>query len=195
MASRISVVVVSAGIPPRVGPSNPHRTVPTRYPGAAGLPEHPLHPPLTDVTIGMFVLAGGLGVIGYVGVIRDHLRVARNQVRRIAGGKPARLAFSAEPSVMARDPHRPPHRPLAVRAGAAEPRACWRGTLRRWPNARGSRKRWSTAGTPTEFTVAGATAATTTAITTATTTTSARTNKARRCARARTSSLAPSCGT
>src|SRR4051794_12782786 len=29
-----------------------------------GLPGHPLHPPLTDATIGMFVLAAGLGVVG-----------------------------------------------------------------------------------------------------------------------------------
>src|SRR5581483_7877131 len=30
-----------------------------------GLPGHPLHPPLTDATIGMFVLAGGLAIVGY----------------------------------------------------------------------------------------------------------------------------------
>src|SRR3954466_13982491 len=29
-----------------------------------GLPGHPLHPPLTDATIGMFVLAAGLAVLG-----------------------------------------------------------------------------------------------------------------------------------
>src|SRR5918911_4657739 len=34
-----------------------------------GLPGHPLHPPLTDATIGMFVLAAGLGVIGRAGAI------------------------------------------------------------------------------------------------------------------------------
>jgi uncharacterized membrane protein len=28
---------------------------------------HPVHPPLTDATIGMFVLAGGLGAIGALG--------------------------------------------------------------------------------------------------------------------------------
>jgi uncharacterized membrane protein len=39
-------------------------TVPVR-----GLPGHPLHPPLTGATIGMFVLAGGLAVIGYAGGI------------------------------------------------------------------------------------------------------------------------------
>jgi uncharacterized membrane protein len=36
-----------------------------------GLPGHPLHPPLTDATIGMFVLATGLAVIGYAGAIED----------------------------------------------------------------------------------------------------------------------------
>src|SRR3954447_2628256 len=32
-----------------------------------GLPGHPLHPPLTDATIGMFVLAGALAVVGALG--------------------------------------------------------------------------------------------------------------------------------
>jgi uncharacterized membrane protein len=36
-----------------------------------GLPGHPLHPPLTDATIGMFVLATALAVIGKAGVIPD----------------------------------------------------------------------------------------------------------------------------
>lgn len=36
-----------------------------------GLPGHPLHPPLTDATIGMFVLATGLSVIGALGAIED----------------------------------------------------------------------------------------------------------------------------
>src|SRR4051794_41405656 len=36
-----------------------------------GLPGHPLHPPLTDATIGMFVLAAGLGIIGKAGAIAD----------------------------------------------------------------------------------------------------------------------------
>jgi uncharacterized membrane protein len=36
-----------------------------------GLPGHPLHPPLTDATIGMFVLASGLAIIGYAGAIED----------------------------------------------------------------------------------------------------------------------------
>jgi uncharacterized membrane protein len=33
-----------------------------------GKPGHPAHPPLTDATIGMFVLAVGLGVFGRAGV-------------------------------------------------------------------------------------------------------------------------------
>ena len=36
-----------------------------------GLPGHPLHPPLTDATIGMFVLATGLAVLGALGLIED----------------------------------------------------------------------------------------------------------------------------
>jgi uncharacterized membrane protein len=32
-----------------------------------GLEGHPAHPPLTDATIGMFVLAAGLGVVGAIG--------------------------------------------------------------------------------------------------------------------------------
>jgi uncharacterized membrane protein len=36
-----------------------------------GLPGHPLHPPLTDATIGMFVLAAALAVIGAAGAIAD----------------------------------------------------------------------------------------------------------------------------
>ena len=47
-----------------------------RRPSAAtvllhGLPGHPLHPPLTDATIGMFVLAAALAVIGALGAIED----------------------------------------------------------------------------------------------------------------------------
>jgi uncharacterized membrane protein len=34
-----------------------------------GLPGHPVHPPLTDATIGMFVLATALAVIGAAGAI------------------------------------------------------------------------------------------------------------------------------
>jgi uncharacterized membrane protein len=33
-----------------------------------GLPGHPLHPPLTDATIGMYTLAAGLGLLGALGV-------------------------------------------------------------------------------------------------------------------------------
>src|SRR4051794_8912158 len=36
-----------------------------------GPPGHPLHPPLTDATIGMFVLATGLAVLGALGAIED----------------------------------------------------------------------------------------------------------------------------
>lgn len=36
-----------------------------------GLPGHPLHPPLTDATIGMFILAGGLAVVGYAGGVEE----------------------------------------------------------------------------------------------------------------------------
>src|SRR5215217_9350944 len=36
-----------------------------------GMPGHPLHPPLTDATIGMFVLATGLAVLGALGAIED----------------------------------------------------------------------------------------------------------------------------
>jgi uncharacterized membrane protein len=32
-----------------------------------GTPGHPLHPPLTDATIGMYVLAGGLAIVGKAG--------------------------------------------------------------------------------------------------------------------------------
>lgn len=38
-----------------------------------GLPGHPSHPPLTDATIGMFVLAAGLSVLGRVGVAERKL--------------------------------------------------------------------------------------------------------------------------
>jgi uncharacterized membrane protein len=36
-----------------------------------GLPGHPLHPPLTDATIGMFVLAAALAVLGALGAIEE----------------------------------------------------------------------------------------------------------------------------
>jgi uncharacterized membrane protein len=38
-----------------------------------GLPGHPSHPPLTDATIGMFVLATGLAVLGKAGVAEGKL--------------------------------------------------------------------------------------------------------------------------
>ena len=36
-----------------------------------GLPGHPLHPPLTDATIGMYVLAGGLAIVGAAGEVQS----------------------------------------------------------------------------------------------------------------------------
>lgn len=36
-----------------------------------GLPGHPLHPPFTDATIGMFTLAAGLAVVGSAGLIGE----------------------------------------------------------------------------------------------------------------------------
>jgi uncharacterized membrane protein len=36
-----------------------------------GLPGHPSHPPLTDTTIGAFVLAAGVGVVGALGGLGD----------------------------------------------------------------------------------------------------------------------------
>jgi uncharacterized membrane protein len=36
-----------------------------------GLPGHPLHPPLTDATIGMFALATALAIVGAAGAIQD----------------------------------------------------------------------------------------------------------------------------
>src|SRR5919109_3613123 len=49
-----------------------------------GLPGHPLHPPLTDATIGMYVLAGGLAIIGYAGGIR--LAAAKGMWLALIGG-------------------------------------------------------------------------------------------------------------
>ena len=49
-----------------------------------GLPGHPLHPPLTDATIGMFVLAGGLAIIGYAGGIE--LAAAKGMWLALIGG-------------------------------------------------------------------------------------------------------------
>lgn len=36
-----------------------------------GFPGHPIHPPLTDVTIGIYTFATALGIIGALGGIRD----------------------------------------------------------------------------------------------------------------------------
>lgn len=49
-----------------------------------GLPGHPLHPPLTDATIGMYVLAGGLAIIGYSGAIK--LGAAKGMWLALIGG-------------------------------------------------------------------------------------------------------------
>ena len=49
-----------------------------------GLPGHPLHPPLTDATIGMYVLAAGLAIIGYAGWIE--LAAAKGMWLALAGG-------------------------------------------------------------------------------------------------------------
>jgi uncharacterized membrane protein len=49
-----------------------------------GLPGHPLHPPLTDATIGMFVLAAGLAIIGKAGGIQ--LAAAKGTWLALIGG-------------------------------------------------------------------------------------------------------------
>ena len=49
-----------------------------------GLPGHPLHPPLTDAAIGMYVLAGGLAIIGYAGGIE--LAAAKGMWLALIGG-------------------------------------------------------------------------------------------------------------
>jgi uncharacterized membrane protein len=49
-----------------------------------GLPGHPLHPPLTDATIGMFVLAAGLAIIGKAGAIE--LAAAKGMWLALIGG-------------------------------------------------------------------------------------------------------------
>ncbi|MFL5831743.1 MAG: DUF2231 domain-containing protein [Solirubrobacteraceae bacterium] len=49
-----------------------------------GLPGHPLHPPLTDATIGMYVLAAGLAIIGYAGAIP--LAAAKGMWLALIGG-------------------------------------------------------------------------------------------------------------
>jgi uncharacterized membrane protein len=56
------------------------RATRSRRPGPGvlihGLPGHPLHPPLTDATIGMFVLAAGLGIVGKAGAITEQAGTA-----------------------------------------------------------------------------------------------------------------------
>jgi uncharacterized membrane protein len=49
-----------------------------------GLPGHPLHPPLTDATIGMYVLAAGLAIIGYAHGIE--LAAAKGMWLALIGG-------------------------------------------------------------------------------------------------------------
>jgi uncharacterized membrane protein len=49
-----------------------------------GLPGHPLHPPLTDATIGMYVLATGLAIIGKAGGIE--LAAAKGMWLALIGG-------------------------------------------------------------------------------------------------------------
>lgn len=49
-----------------------------------GLPGHPIHPPLTDATIGMYVLAAGLSIIGYAGAIK--LAAAKGMWLALIGG-------------------------------------------------------------------------------------------------------------
>jgi uncharacterized membrane protein len=49
-----------------------------------GLPGHPLHPPLTDATIGMFVFAAGLAIIGKAGGIE--LAAAKGMWLGLIGG-------------------------------------------------------------------------------------------------------------
>src|SRR5436309_13673790 len=49
-----------------------------------GLAGHPLHPPLTDATIGMYVLAAGLAIIGKAGGIQ--LAAAKGMWLALIGG-------------------------------------------------------------------------------------------------------------
>ena len=49
-----------------------------------GRPGHPLHPPLTDAAVGMYVLAAGLAIIGYAGWIE--LAAAKGMWLALAGG-------------------------------------------------------------------------------------------------------------
>ncbi len=58
-----------------------------------GSPGHPLHPPLTDATIGMFTLATGLSVVGALGVVEE--AAAKGAWLALAGG----LAVAAPTAV------------------------------------------------------------------------------------------------
>jgi uncharacterized membrane protein len=58
-----------------------------------GLPGHPLHPPFTDATIGMFTLAAGLGIIGSAGVIQEP--AGRGMWLALIGGLIAALPTAA----------------------------------------------------------------------------------------------------
>jgi uncharacterized membrane protein len=49
-----------------------------------GWPGHPLHPPLTGATIGMYVLAGGLAIVGSAGAIK--LAAGRGMWLALIGG-------------------------------------------------------------------------------------------------------------
>lgn len=85
MESRDAIDEVPAGegIPEPARPSAPGRRIDPMV-LIRGLPGHPLHPPLTDVTIGMFVLAGGLAIIGYAGGIQ--LAAAKAMWLALLGG-------------------------------------------------------------------------------------------------------------
>lgn len=70
MAGDANIAVQDADGTERVreGPPEPRSGWERTVRGTSG---HPLHPPLTDATIGMFVLAAGLAVIGYAGAIEE----------------------------------------------------------------------------------------------------------------------------
>ena len=76
---------------------------------------HPLHPPLTDATIGMFTLAAGLGVIGSLGWIDDAagkgmwLALVGGLVTGVATATTGFLDLAQDQLVDAAAPHRPIH--------------------------------------------------------------------------------------
>ncbi len=51
---------------------------------------HPVHPPLTDATIGMLTLAAGLAVVGFVGWVPD--AAGKGMWLALAGGLAAATA-------------------------------------------------------------------------------------------------------